>query len=171
MSHDFESGFFVVKPPWHGLGTVLDDPPETASEAICAAGLNWTVTKECLESVVPVDGTYRGVGLHDTYAIVRRKVENGITRLDALGVVGRQYHPLQNHDAFSFFDRVVQTGMVQKRLGMSAPAVNSRRSGVTSRASALLVNSITWKPGVRVAGSVQGHLVDMNGSSAGENAR
>ncbi len=113
MSHQFESGFFHATPPWHGLGTVLEDPPDTASEAITAAGLNWIVTKECLESVVPVDGTYRAVGLHDHYAIIRRKIEHGITRLDALGVVGKQYHPLQNHAAFSFFDRVVQTGMVQ----------------------------------------------------------
>ncbi len=113
MSHEFETGFFVQTPPWHHLGTVLADAPQTSLEAICTAGLNWTVTKECLESVVPVDGTYRAVGLHDHYAIIRRRNESGITRLDALGVVGKQYHPLQNHDAFSFFDRVVQTGMVQ----------------------------------------------------------
>ncbi len=112
MSHDFESGFFVVKPPWHGLGKVLDDPPETAAEAIIAAGLNWEVSKQPLEAVVAVSGTYRSVGVPDHYAMVRRKVENGITRLDSLGVVGKTYHPLQNISAFDFFNRVVQSGLV-----------------------------------------------------------
>ena len=113
MSHEFETGFFVQTPLWHQLGTLLTDAPQTAIEAITAAGLNWFVTKESLEAVVPVDGTYRAVGVHDQYAIIRRRIEYGITRLEPLGVVGRQYHPLQNHDAFAFFDRVVQTGMVQ----------------------------------------------------------
>jgi len=113
MSHEFETGFFVQTPPWHQLGTLLTDAPQTAIEAITAAGLNWFVTKESLEAVVPVDGSYRAIGVHDQYAIIRRRVEHGITRLDALGVVGKQYHPVQNHDAFAFFDRVVQSGLVQ----------------------------------------------------------
>ncbi len=112
MSHDFESGFFVQTPPWHGLGTVLPDAPQTSLEAITAAGLNWEVSKETMEAVVPVNGIYRAVGVPDHYAVIRRKVENGITRHDSLGVVGQQYRLIQNIDAFAFFDRVVQTGMV-----------------------------------------------------------
>ncbi|MBU1410064.1 DUF932 domain-containing protein [Myxococcota bacterium] len=113
MSADFESGFFVQLPPWHGLGTVLDDPPATASEAITIAGLDWEVTKESMEAVVPVNGTYRAVGVPDHYAMIRRKTENGITRLDSLGVVGAQYKPQQNLSCFRFFDRLIQTGKVQ----------------------------------------------------------
>ncbi len=113
MSHDFETGFFVATPPWHGLGTVLDDPPATASEAITIAGLDWEVSKQSMEAVVAVNGSYRAVGVPDHYAMIRRKVENGITRLDALGVVGQQYRPIQNLDAFRFVDRIIQTGKVQ----------------------------------------------------------
>ena len=40
-----------------------------------------------MEAVVPVNGTYRAVGVHGHYAVIRRKVENGITRMDPLGVV------------------------------------------------------------------------------------
>jgi len=91
MSHEIETAFFVQTPPWHNLGTLLTDAPQTAIEAITAAGLNWFVTKESLAAVVPLDGSYRAVGVHDQYAIIRRRIEHGITRLDALGVVGKQY--------------------------------------------------------------------------------
>jgi len=113
MSHDFESGFFVVKPPWHGLGTVLEDPPATAGEAICAAGLNWEVRKEPMEAVVAVNGSYRAVAVPENYAVVRRKVDNGLTRLDTLGVVGAQYRVIQNIEAFRCFDPCIATGKVQ----------------------------------------------------------
>ncbi|MBU1243255.1 DUF932 domain-containing protein, partial [Myxococcota bacterium] len=110
---DFESGFFVQTPPWHGLGTVLPDAPQTSLEAITAAGLNWEVTKEPMEAVVGLNGTYRAVGVPNHYAVIRRKVENGITRLDSLGVVGEQYKCQQNLSCFRFFDSLIATGLVQ----------------------------------------------------------
>ncbi|MBU1068637.1 DUF932 domain-containing protein, partial [Myxococcota bacterium] len=113
MSHEFESGFFHATPPWHGLGTVLEDPPETASQAICAAGLNWDVRKEPMEAVVAVNGTYRAVAVPDNFAMIRRKMENGVTKLDTLGVVGAQYRVIQNIDAFRCFDPCIATGKVQ----------------------------------------------------------
>jgi hypothetical protein len=45
MAHNFESGFFVNKAAWHGLGTVLDNPPNT-SQALSEAQLNWTVEEK-----------------------------------------------------------------------------------------------------------------------------
>jgi len=71
----------------------------TAAEAIAAAGLSWEVFKEPLfmaarpgPGYVAVDG-----------AQVTRRQDNG----EALGVVGDVYRPLQNKEAFSFFDAVV----------------------------------------------------------------
>ena len=113
MSHDFESGFFVTQPPWHHLGTLLTDPPATAAQAITAAGLDWTVSKEPIEAVVAVNGAYRAVGVNDHFAVIRRRKENGLTRLDSLGVVGQQYKPIQNIDAFRFIDRLIQTGKIK----------------------------------------------------------
>ncbi|MBU1412875.1 DUF932 domain-containing protein [Myxococcota bacterium] len=113
MSADFESGFFVTQPPWHNLGVVLEDPPATASEAITAASLDWEVRKEPIEAVVAVNGSYRAVGVSGHFAMIRRREENGITRLDSLGVVGAQYRVQQNLSCFRFFDRLIETGKVQ----------------------------------------------------------
>lgn len=46
MPADFDSGFFVRQPAWHGLGTVVDTPPETWEEARILAGLDWDPIKQ-----------------------------------------------------------------------------------------------------------------------------
>jgi len=102
MAHEFETGFFTLIPPWHGLGTLLTEAPETAEDAIIAAGLDWPVEKVPL---VALDGT----PVPDNYAIVRTRGEN----TDALGVVGNQYSPVQNRDAFRFFDAVIKDGQAR----------------------------------------------------------
>lgn len=46
MSADFDSGFFVRKPAWHGDGLVLDRPPVDWAEARTLAGLDWEPVQE-----------------------------------------------------------------------------------------------------------------------------
>jgi len=41
MAAQFESGFFVREPAWHGMGKVLDDYPENWDAARKEAGLTW----------------------------------------------------------------------------------------------------------------------------------
>ncbi len=99
MAHEIEiqngkaNAFFVGEPAWHKLGkvfaegTVLDIPT-----AIEAAGLNWNVRLQPLHMVydgenLPVPG----------YATVRDSDKS------VLGVVGPTYKPLQNADAFNWF--------------------------------------------------------------------
>jgi phage/plasmid-like protein (TIGR03299 family) len=41
MSHEFESGFMVREPAWHGLGNVLATAPESWDEARVLSGLTW----------------------------------------------------------------------------------------------------------------------------------
>lgn len=105
MAHEFESGFMVEEPAWHGLGIVLPDAPATADEAIKCAGLDWEVTKKPLISVIGD----QEIIMPDNFSIIRNK--GGV--LSPLGVVGNQYTPVQNAAAFRFFDQVIATGGAQ----------------------------------------------------------
>jgi phage/plasmid-like protein (TIGR03299 family) len=85
--------FYVGEKPWHKLGIELPKVA-TASEALAAAGLDWSVSKRPIHLI---DGTV----VPDHFAIVRDD------KNVPLGVVGNVYEPLQNKEAFSFFDAVV----------------------------------------------------------------
>ena len=92
--------FYVEEVPWHGMGTKLDKP-STAREAIQAANLDWPVVK------VPLFAGSKRIPVPDKFATVR-KTSNIISRTDpVLGIVGKDYTPLQNKDAFTFFDAIV----------------------------------------------------------------
>ena len=88
--------FFALKPAWHNLGTVLDHVPNS-EEAITAARLDWRVQLE------PVQTT-SGIAIPKTFATVRSDTR------DVLGVVGDTYKIVQNRQAFSFLDSLIQSG-------------------------------------------------------------
>jgi phage/plasmid-like protein (TIGR03299 family) len=106
MAHELEirngraSMMYVGETPWHGLGTRLDRAA-TSAEAIQAAGLDWEVVK------LPLTAR-EGSTIHlvDRYAVVRSDLW-GTKEVAVLGVVGPDYTPLQNRDAFAFFDDIV----------------------------------------------------------------
>jgi len=90
----------VAPSPWHNLGTELADPA-TARETIDAADMNFTVVKIPLTQAI-------AQSLHtefssDRWATVR--TDTG----DVLGVVDDSYVPIQNREAFTFFDSLVGT--------------------------------------------------------------
>lgn len=94
-----DSMFYAGEKPWHGLGVEVEGAL-TASEAIKAAGLDWEVVPS------PVYVKY-----NDKFILVDDK--RGMVRSDTeypLGIVGNVYHPLQNSEAFKFFDDIVGTG-------------------------------------------------------------
>ena len=109
VSHYFESGFFVREKAWHGLGTVLEDAPSTR-EALVAAGLDWSVN---LAPVFCAPGSTPGyigelLPAPDAQAMVRAQhCKDGSVKEDVLGIVGTRYVPLQNVDAFRWFDPLV----------------------------------------------------------------
>jgi len=85
--------------PWHGLGTPVSTEV-TASEGIELAGLGWRIALQ------PV---FVGAGLvQSPISGVKATVRDTDQR--ALGVVGERYSPVQNEEAFSFFDAVVGDG-------------------------------------------------------------
>ncbi len=96
--------FYVGEKPWHGLGTQLQRPPSSAV-AIQAAELNWTVVKVPLY----VAAQARLHELKDRFALVRED-KLGSPDFTVFGIVGRDYVPLQNREAFAFFDPIVKDG-------------------------------------------------------------
>ena len=100
MQNGQASMFYINEVPWHGLGTKLDKPA-TAQEAIQAAHLDWKVVK------LPLFAGSKRIPVTDRFAVVRRTGDL-IQRTDpVLGVVSNEYTPLQNYQAFQFFDPIV----------------------------------------------------------------
>ncbi len=102
------SFFSVQQKAWHGLGQIVGQYP-TSEEAIKHAGLDYEVVKSPLFT--------KGSGIIETSGAL----EIGSTKLEVpnyfanirtdnnavLGVVGKDYHIVQNREAFNFFDAIV----------------------------------------------------------------
>ena len=90
--------------PWGDQGTLLQNAP-TSSEAIQQAGLDWPVqlrpagfrNKKSTFVAMPTD----------MKVVVRTDTEK------PLSIVGKKWKPIQNTDAFKFFDRFVEQGMCE----------------------------------------------------------
>ena len=88
--------FYVGEAPWHRLGTHLENPA-TAAEAIQLAGLDFMVKLKPMKTTV----NRKRIIIPKAYATVRTDTS------DILGVVGSRYQPIQNKDAFAFFDALI----------------------------------------------------------------
>lgn len=98
MSSEVESMMYVGEEPWHGLGKRLINPP-TSEEAMKEADLDWTV------KLHPI--TANKVKFND-YLAIMRETDNQL-----YGVVRPGWTPLQNVDAFKFFDPIVKAGLAE----------------------------------------------------------
>lgn len=99
------SFFSVKEKPWHNLGQIVEDYP-TSAEAIAHAGLDFEVEKRRLftpsSPIVTRDEIISGrLDIKEYCSTVRTDTDT------VLGVVGKDYHIVQNRDAFSFFDSIV----------------------------------------------------------------
>lgn len=101
MSHEFESGFFVAKAAWHSLGKVLERPP-TTEEAIVQAGLGWQVLEEPF---------YQTSADQLDTLLCKRLVRDRDQKV--LSTVKHDYTPLQNHEAFRWFDPLLDNSSIQ----------------------------------------------------------
>ena len=104
MAHEVQTMFSVGAAPWHGLGRVLDQAP-TVAEAITLAGLNWTVSLRPMWTTL--DGGATPIPVPGQRAVLRGDTGS------ILGVVGDDFVPLQNADAFAFFDPLVADGTLE----------------------------------------------------------
>jgi phage/plasmid-like protein (TIGR03299 family) len=102
--------------PWHGLGTVLASTPATTAEALQLAGLDWTVHTEQVRHTFydpfTVDPSEEPSLIERIEPLTAKVVVRDDTRTQ-LGVVGMRWMPVQNVDAFRWFDRWVDTGRVK----------------------------------------------------------
>lgn len=87
----------VGEKAWHGLGQYVEEAM-TAAQAIELGGLDYTVEKQPLT----VQGT--DIIIPNYQATVRTDTK------DVLGVVSDAYEIVQNHEAFEFFDSIIESG-------------------------------------------------------------
>lgn len=94
--HEFESGVFANTPAWHGLGVVFNEEQQGRKlkmvEALEIGELDWDV------ELVPVEYNEIETGFN----LVVRETDDSV-----LGCVGPQYQPIQNVEAFTMLDELI----------------------------------------------------------------
>lgn len=104
MSHNVENMFSVREVPWHKLGKIVSEAPN-AQDAIKLAGLDWEVKRQQIHiDISQEQGRPHFVSVPKKQALVR-STDNRV-----LAVIGSGYTPLQNKDAFGFFDKFILSG-------------------------------------------------------------
>lgn len=98
-----ESMMYVREVPWHGLGTKVDEAPNS-KEAIKLAGLDWNVNP-----TVIYDANGKEIS---GYKANMRDSDQSI-----LGIVSDRYQIVQNSEAFEFTDSLLDEGVVYETAG------------------------------------------------------
>jgi phage/plasmid-like protein (TIGR03299 family) len=96
-----ETMAYAGEVPWHGLGVrVL--PDLTPDQMLKEAGLDWEVEK------VPAYAVVNGKQVDVGKSVLVRKSDDTV-----LDVVGNDWNPLQNSEAFEFFEDFVRAGEME----------------------------------------------------------
>lgn len=103
MPANVESMFYVRETPWHGLGTMVMEAPDSKT-ALGLAGLDWTVIQKPIETWdgIPITG-------------FKTNLQNTDNRI--LGVVTDRYKVVQNEDAFAFTNELLGEGVAYETAG------------------------------------------------------
>ena len=102
MPANVQTMAYYGEEPWHGLGKQVPKGV-TAEEMIRAAGLDWEVALRPARGARQINRK----GEFSRYEIVRLPRPNTKEDEVLFGVVSRRYQPLQNIEAFGFFDLIV----------------------------------------------------------------
>lgn len=103
MAHEVETMFSTRVTPWHGLGTVVSEAPDSAA-ALQMAGLDWNVLQK---DVYTQEGFY----------IPGYKLNYRDSDFQQLGIVTDRYKVVQNADAFRFTDDLLGAGVKYETAG------------------------------------------------------
>ena len=103
MAANVETMFSVREKPWHGLGTIVAEAPDSKS-ALELAGLDWNVIQK---NIVTTDGTE----IEGFKANVRDSDDS------VLGIVTDRYKVVQNSEAFAFTDALLGEGVRYETAG------------------------------------------------------
>ncbi len=104
MSVNVETMFSVREKPWHGLGTVVTEAPDSAS-ALGLAGLDWSVLQK---DIAAADSRNVIPGFKANV----RDVDGSV-----LGIVTDRYKVVQNKEAFAFTDALLGEGVRYETAG------------------------------------------------------
>lgn len=116
MAANVETMFYTRQKPWHGLGTMVMEAPDSKT-ALSLAGLNWSVLQKKLttEDGFPVRG----------FKANMRDLDNQV-----LGVVTDRYKVVQNEEAFAFTDELLGEGV---RYETAGSLQNGRRTWILAK--------------------------------------
>lgn len=103
MAANVETMFYTREKPWHGLGTMVEEAPDS-THALKLAGLDWRVVQKPIR-------TMDGVFIPGFKANVRE------TDDQVLGIVTDRYKVVQNEDAFAFTDDLLGEGITYETAG------------------------------------------------------
>ena len=102
MPANVQTMAYYGRVPWHGMG--IQVPKWTnADKMIQAAGLDWRVEMRPARGARKINSK----GEFSRYEIIRVPRPCKEEEEVLFGVVSRRYQPLQNMEAFSFFDPIV----------------------------------------------------------------
>lgn len=103
MAANVETMFYTRQKPWHGLGTMVTEAPDSRS-ALTLAGLEWSVIQR---ELITTDGI-----LVKGFKANLRETDNRV-----LGVVTDRYKVVQNKEAFAFTDELLGEGVQYETAG------------------------------------------------------
>lgn len=127
MSHEISvtpsglvEAMYANKPAWHGLGEVFDPFGTEAptSDQVFGKILNWEVriepiSRKVKEPTSDLGTTYNWKEIPEQFVTVRSDTDQ------ELGIVGKNYHVVQNREAFDFLDSLQSEGLVRYEAAMA----------------------------------------------------
>lgn len=132
MSANVETMFYTRVTPWHGLGTRVEEAPDSR-EALILADLDWQVIQKPIMTGdgQPIDGFKANIRDRDG---------------QVLGVVTDRYKVVQNEDAFAFTDELLGEGVAYETAGslQKAAAPGFWQSSLSAISSAGMRLPRTW---------------------------